>query len=195
MDTTSANVSWQSRLLGLLNSAYQPIEPELLRQIIDSLEIEFAEFTFIDIGSGKGRALLIAAEYPFQRVCGIELLPELDAIAQENIRKFLSQGRAQTTRTQTIDTSCGDATDFTFPDVPAVVLLNNPLPQYGLRKLAGNLEKSLELGPRPVFVIYANAILEEVFESSPAFRKIRGTHQYSLFFTGGDATSGRQPLH
>ena len=179
VDTTSATVSWRARLLGLLHSPYQPIEPELFREIFGSLEIDFSEFTFIDIGSGKGRALLLAAEHPFRRVLGVELLPELNAVAEENIRKFSNEKRA----CGEIQTICGDATDFVFPVEPLVVFLFNPLPEAELRKLAGNLQRFLEANPRPAYLIYANPVFEEILSDQSAFHRIRGTHQYSVYRT------------
>jgi SAM-dependent methyltransferase len=177
VNTTSANVGWRARLIGELNSAYQPIEPELFREIMNSLAIDFSHFTFVDIGSGKGRALLLASEYAFQRVLGIELLPELNLIAQENIGKFAGRNL----RCGPIEAVCGDATEFVFPQGPLVILLNNPLPLLGLRKLISNVESSLRENPRPMFVIYANPILEKVLSERLVFRKIAGTHQYALF--------------
>jgi SAM-dependent methyltransferase len=177
VDTTSANVGWRARLMGVLHSAYQPIEPELFREIVNSLEIDFSQFTFVDVGSGKGRALLMASEYPFRRVLGVELLPELNSIAQENIGKFAGRNL----RCGPIAAVCGDATEFAFPDGPLVILLNNPLPEDGLRKLVGNVESSLRENPRPVFIIYANPILEQVISERPIFRKVAGTHQYAVF--------------
>jgi SAM-dependent methyltransferase len=177
VDTTSANVGWQARLLGVLHSAYQPIEPELFREIMNSLAIEFSQFTFVDIGSGKGRAVLMASEYPFRRVLGVELLSELNSIARENIRKF--SGRHS--QCGPIEAVCGDATEFVFPYGPLVILLNNPLSQAGLRKLISNLESSLREEPRRVLFIYANPVLEGVIGDSRWFRKVAGTHQYAVF--------------
>src|SRR4051812_23666246 len=45
---------------------YQPSSDVLVRNAIACLEIEPAEFSFIDFGSGKGRVLMITAEYPFK---------------------------------------------------------------------------------------------------------------------------------
>jgi SAM-dependent methyltransferase len=177
VNTTSANVSWQSRLIGLLHSPYQPVEPALFREIMNSLAIDFAQFIFIDIGSGKGRALLLASEYPFHRIVGIELLPELHAIAQENIREFLTRHP----RNSLIESVCADATRFAFPDPPLIIFLNNPLPASSLRKFVQNLENSVRSNPRPVIVIYTNPILQEIIAASSLFKKIAGTHQYALF--------------
>jgi hypothetical protein len=90
VDTTAATIGWRSRLIGLFHSAYQPSEPALFREMLGGMDVDFREFTFIDIGSGKGRALLMAADFPFHRVLGVELLPELHSIAQENINRYVS---------------------------------------------------------------------------------------------------------
>lgn len=178
LDTTSATVSWRARLQGLLHSAYQPIEPELFHEIIKSLEIDFTEFTFLDIGSGKGRALLLAAEYPFRRVVGIELLAELNSVAEENIRKFLSEKRA----CDEIRTVCGDATEFSVPTEPLVVFLFNPLPEAGLKKVLANLDTSLREYQRPAYVLYVNPVFEEsIGAACSGLTRLGGTHQYSVF--------------
>src|SRR5580765_6779748 len=76
VNTTSGAVGWRDRLLGVFNSPYQPTEAALFHEMIDELakrtSINFAEFTFIDLGSGKGRALLMASDYPFRKIVGVE---------------------------------------------------------------------------------------------------------------------------
>jgi SAM-dependent methyltransferase len=180
VDTTSANLGWRARLIGVLNSPYQPVAPELFREMMNALAIDFPQFTFIDIGSGKGRALLLASEFPFYRIVGVELLPNLNRIARENIRKFSDRHA----RSGSIETICADATEFPFPEAPLVLFLNNPLPEPGLQKLVSNLESSLRSKPRVVFVVYANPVLEQVLSNSHLFRKIFGTHQYAAFQGG-----------
>jgi hypothetical protein len=80
-----------------------------------------------------------------------------------------------------IEAVCGDATEFIFPEGLLVILLNNPLPEGGLRKLVGNLEGLVREETRAVFVIYANPVLEGVIGDSRWFRKVAGTHQYAVF--------------
>jgi hypothetical protein len=178
VDTTSATVGWRDRLLGLLHSPYQPTEPGLFREMMASLmlaspKIDFREFTFIDIGSGKGRALLMAADYPFRRILGIELLPELQRVANENMGKYKSDSQ----QCFSIDCLLGDACEFGFPSEPIVLYLFNPLPESGLAQMISNLAHSLQKHPRPVFVIYHNPVLEHVLTGSSAFKRIAGTHQ------------------
>jgi SAM-dependent methyltransferase len=189
VDTTGATVGWRDRLLGHFHSPYQPTEPALFREMIESLihaspKIDCREFTFIDMGSGKGRALLMAADHPFRRILGIELLPELHRVAQENIKKYKSDSR----QCFAIDCVLGDASEFAFPPEPTVLYLFNPLPETGLAKMISNMEHSLREHPRPVFVLYHNPLLEPLLARSPAFRRIVGTHQYSIF-SRNDAAS------
>ena len=181
VDTTGGTVNWRDRLLGMFHSPYQPTEPALFREMLASLlssaKFDFREFTFIDIGSGKGRALLMAADYPFRRILGIELLPELYRVAKENVAKYKSDSQ----QCFAIDCLLGDACEFAFPPEPTVLYLFNPLPESGLVTLIGNLEQSLRAHPRPVFVLYHNPLLQQVLTQSAAFDKISGTNQYSLF--------------
>ncbi len=90
VNTTSGAVGWRDRLLGVFNSPYQPTEATLFHEMIDALaqqtNIDFSEFTFIDLGSGKGRALLMASDYPFRRILGVELLPALHQTCQPEYR-------------------------------------------------------------------------------------------------------------
>lgn len=176
VDTTSANVGWRARFIGLLNSSYQPIEPEIFREMMRALPIDVREFTFIDIGSGKGRALLMASQFQFRRIIGVELLPELQSIAQQNIAKFGAQDNLPP-----MESVCGDATEFEFPNQPLVVFFFHPLMEAGFRKVLSNLQLSLAQTPRPLFVVYANPIFEMLLASDVRMRKVTGTHQWVIY--------------
>jgi SAM-dependent methyltransferase len=177
VDTTSATVSWRDRLLGVFHSPYQPTEPALFHEMIEGLGIEYARFTFVDLGSGKGRTLLMASEYPFRRVVGVELLPELHRVAEDNLGRFSSEKR----KCATVETICGDATTFVFPMEPLVLYLFNPLPEAGLERVLENLEKSLAEAPRQIWLIYHNPLLEHTVARCPALRRAGGTLQYSVY--------------
>jgi SAM-dependent methyltransferase len=176
VDTTSATVSWRTRLMGLLSSPYQPIPPEEFREMMSALGIDFRQFTFIDLGSGKGRALLLASEYGFRRVIGIELLPELHRIAQDNLRKLKNEGKHLN-----IELVLGDATKFVFPREPMVMFLFNPLPEPELRALLSNIASYGRQDPGTVIVIYANPVYEQTVRRMTALKKTSGTGQYSIF--------------
>jgi len=67
VDTTWANIGLRTRLREWISGGqYQPSEPELFHRIISDLPVKPDGLTFIDLGSGKGRTLLMASEYPFR---------------------------------------------------------------------------------------------------------------------------------
>ena len=160
VNTTSGTVGWRARLLGLFYSPYQPTEPALFREMMASLPIAFDQFTFVDLGSGKGRTLLMASEYPFRRIVGVESIAELHRAAEQNIRAY----RSPTQRCAQIEAVCADASEFVFPEAPLVLYLFNPLPEAGLRRVIRNLEHSLELSPRPVWIVYHNPAMDSVWQ-------------------------------
>jgi SAM-dependent methyltransferase len=139
--------------------------------------LNFRDFTFIDLGCGKGRTLLMASDYPFRRIVGVELLPSLHQIAQQNLRQYKSEAQ----KCFALQAICADANDFSFPDEPLVLYLFNPLPESGMRCVRANLEQSLRTHPRAFYILYHNPLLEHVLSESAVLRKLAGTHQYSVF--------------
>ncbi len=177
VNTTSATVGWRMRLMGCLNSPYQPTDAALFHEMLGSIEADFREFTFIDIGSGKGRVLMMAADFPFRRRVGIELLPELHAIAQDNLAGYKSESQ----RCFSIETICGDAREYDFPLDPIVLYLFNPLPELGLTTLIDNLLQSIRENPRAVYVIYHNPLLAHLLDNRTISKKISVTEQYAIY--------------
>jgi len=177
-DTTSANVNWRDRLASVLvGPGYQPCDPALFRETVEMLGADLRGFTFVDIGSGKGRAMLMAAEYPFRRVIGVELLPQLHEIAEANIRRLDPARR----RSGELVSLRMDAADFEFPPEPLVVFLFNPLPEPALQRVLSRLMTSLEQRPHTVYVIYHNPVLEHVLSNDRRWQRVAGTMQYCVY--------------
>ena len=181
VNTTSGAVGWRDRFLGMFHSAYQPTEPAAFHEMLDTVQreakIDYREFTFIDLGSGKGRTLLMASDYPFRRVVGVELLASLHEIALENLRQYKSESQ----QCFALESICADATAFPFPDGPLLIYLFNPFPESGMRRVVANLERSLSENPRAAYVLYHNALLEHVLGESATLRKLGAGESYSAF--------------
>jgi predicted RNA methylase len=177
VNTTSGTVGWRERLLGVFHSAYQPTDPTAFREMMDRLPISFADFTFIDLGSGKGRTLLLASEYSFQRIIGVELLPELHRAAEENIRAYCE---AKHPGSQ-IESLQMDACEFEFPTTPLVVYLFHPLPTAGLERVIRNLDESLLKFRRDVWVVYHNPVFEKAISASKQVRLFMKSEHLAVF--------------
>jgi SAM-dependent methyltransferase len=181
VNTTSGTVGGRARLLGLLHSSYQPTDPALFREMMANLPIEFDQFTFVDLGSGKGRTLLMASEYPFRKIVGVEVIAELHHAAEENIRVY----RSPTQRCRQIESVLADARKFELPEEPLVLYLFNPLPERAFSEVLQRLAKSLTGAPRPAWVVYHNPLLEGALDASGFLEKAGGTPQYSVYRTTG----------
>jgi SAM-dependent methyltransferase len=176
-------VGWRDRLLGVFHSPYQPTESALFHEMLGALQqqsaADFHDFVFVDLGSGKGRTLLMASDYPFRRIVGVELLPALHQAADENLRNYKSESQ----KCFALESICADATEFPFPDEPTVLYLFNPFPEAGLRRMIAHLEQSLRAHPRAVYVLYHNPLLDQVLSESSALKKVGGTHQYAIYLS------------
>jgi len=190
VDTTWATVSLRTRVREWLRGVqYQASEPQLFREILESVPADLSGLTFIDLGCGKGRTLLMASEYPFRRVIGVEFLPELNDVALRNIERYESARQ----KCFAIESHAGDARRFEFPVEPIVLYLFNPFPEHVLREVLNNLERSLRATPRPAFLIYHNLVHEAVFDEQRWLRRVHRTHQFAIYaaeFSGsGTATN------
>jgi hypothetical protein len=72
---------------------YIPTPSRFLKEVLVDVDINFENFTFVDFGSGKGRVLLMASDFPFQKIIGVEFSPELHAVAQRNIESYKSSAQ------------------------------------------------------------------------------------------------------
>jgi SAM-dependent methyltransferase len=177
VNTSGGTVGWRERLMGVFHSPYQATDPALFQEMMVRLPIDYREFTFVDLGSGKGRALLLASEYPFRRIVGVEILPAFNRAAQQNLRDY----RSPTQRCMQIESVCADARDFEFPEEPLVLYLFNPLSERAFSAFLERLERSVVQVPRPVWVVYHNPLLESLLAASVFLERAGGTPQYALY--------------
>lgn len=151
---------------------YKGSLPRLVREMLDQVSIRYEDYTFIDLGSGKGRTLLIASEYPFRRIIGVEYVPEINAVAQANIARFRS-GRRKCGNVESVQ---GDARQFAFPNEPLLIYLYNPFREALMAAMLANLRRSLNAHPRPALVIYMRPLFGEVLERAGFLQKVTANH-------------------
>jgi SAM-dependent methyltransferase len=151
------------------NTAYYGIGPSVFRhvmaQVLGSL---LRGATFIDLGCGKGRAVLLASEYPFAQAIGVEIAPQLHRIAVENVGRYTAarslEGRSDLAPMSVL---LHDAAEYRFPAGPLVVYLYHPFCRPVLDKVVRNLGRSLAETPRNAAVVYINHELRDVLDRAP----------------------------
>jgi SAM-dependent methyltransferase len=120
----------------------------VVRWWMSALPEPVGDFTFVDLGSGKGLVLLMAAKRGFRRAIGVEFAEELHRAAQANL------ARSTLPEKERIDLVLGDAGSFEFPADPLVVHLNNPFHEPVTEGVIESLTRAYREHPRPVMVIY-----------------------------------------
>ena len=142
LDTESRNVPH--------NNGYGAIFPEPFAEVVKQLPIDFEQSLFIDFGSGKGRAVLLASEFSFRKIVGIEFSPELHEIAEVNCENY----RSATQECSTIELQCIDAAEYEIPPEPAIFFFYNPFGAEVMTPICAKIDRSLRKFPRKVFIVY-----------------------------------------
>ncbi len=137
---------------------YQPSPVAKVRAILRQVVLDLEPSTLVDFGSGKGRVLLLASEYPFRQVIGVEFSKELHDIAERNIAAY-DPPRRQCDSVQSI---CADARDFAIPDGPIALYFYTPFTGAVMDHVLKNIVASLKQTPRPAVIAYYGADLDVV---------------------------------
>lgn len=149
---------------------YIAIEPERFEMVLANLNIAFANYTFVDFGSGKGRALLLASEFPFKEIIGLEFSRELHTTAENNIERY----RTATQKCRNIRSINIDFTSFDLPSGPVVLFFFDPCRERVLEQVVARIENAISKRSSPLFVAYVAPRSEtlKIFASSTSLKEI-----------------------
>lgn len=173
---------------------YQPTPVKAIRRILKSLTIDHSQYTFVDFGSGKGRVLLLASEYPYSKVIGIEFSRMLHSAAEKNIEIWKRQGRV---KCRNIESICKDATEFGLPHEPLILFFFTPFNATIADQMARAISADFKKCPRQVQLVYyggrpdflnaltqTNFSYEEIYSARPLAAI---SHYKGYLFTSPDA--------
>lgn len=150
---------------------YAPTAYSELKKIFRRLPITSND-VFLDLGSGKGRVLLLAGRYPFKKMIGVDIAEALNQVARDNLQKIGGRWKGCE-----ISLVTADARNFEIPGDVTMIYCHNSLTWDGLEKTLSNIQKSLERTPRPLTFIYNNPVYEKELQQYPWIRKI---YEYKL---------------
>lgn len=162
---------------------YEPTPPEGFAYLLGQLGPgSWESYTFVDLGSGKGRALLLAAFAGFRKVIGIEFAEELHAVACRNIEAVSE--RVPGTEIISIR---ADARTFEPPPESTICFINNPFGPEVLDPVLDNLEASLAARPRPFKIIYYHSNHADRLDRRPDWQPVAAgawpdeSHHFAIF--------------
>jgi SAM-dependent methyltransferase len=149
------------------NGIYRPLTEQLFREMFASIVIDAREFTFVDIGSGKGKVLFMAADLPFRRIVGVEYAIGLHEVALRNVADFHSAKQ----QCRAVEVVHGDALKYPLPPGPVVLHVFNALAPEVMRELLIKLDAAAAHSEQPIILIYTN--LRSVKEAGDVFDGLR----------------------
>ena len=150
--------------------------PRTFDFIMKSLPRDLHNHTFIDIGSGKSRTLLLASRYPFAEIIGVEFARELVEIARSNIERLSDP----TQKCRALSVVEADAAAYDFPEVPLVVYFYNPFSKDVFDIVLKNLVSSLERHPRDCFIVYGSSSHRAIDWARPTIRETGNFRELSV---------------
>lgn len=156
---------------------YQTAIVEVFLDILTSLSISYEDYLFVDLGSGKGRALLLASQFPFKGVIGVELSANLHRIACQNIQVY----RDELQQCHKVQSVCEDAGNYEIPDENIVFYLYNPFDEHVMRVVLSNIQGSIRRYPRDIYLAYLKPVYRDVFERAGFLQIVKETERYVIY--------------
>lgn len=165
--------------LGLHNSdwhEYAPVGYWAIFSALRKVPIAFRDMGFLDIGSGKGRPVIVAARLGCRRIIGVDVAPSLNAVARDNLASI------KAVNAEIIE---ADAATYVIPADVNVLYLANSFKGVTLEALIVNIRRSYAAHPRPLYLICFNTrILDEHIRSHEWIQCIRRDWYYPGFTCG-----------
>ena len=154
-------------------TAYYAVAPSVLHAILARWRrcrplAPLDAYTFIDLGAGMGRAMLLASEFAFRAVVGVESHPTLARIGRRNMARWRAAGRA----IAPMRMLCRDAAEYTLPPGPCVVFLFNPFGAPVLRRILKAWSRTVPGREEPIDFLYVNHEQEHVFRAQPGVARL-----------------------
>lgn len=149
-------------------TGYYGISPAVFWRAMDRLGLPWERFSFIDIGSGMGRAVMLATRYPLRAIVGVELSEELTRAAKANLQRFRPEWRGPTPVTVTTD----DAMRFEIPGGPLVLYLYHPFAAPVMEVLLRRVREAIAREEREVYLVYVNPELDGQMGRMPFLERL-----------------------
>lgn len=139
-------------------SVYQPINYYIAEQLFEQLVLEDIQGALLDLGCGKGRVIAIAAAYGFKEIIGIDFSPALCEDAEAIATMVMDDYEDVKVKIE-----CVDAANYTIPTTVSTVFLFNPFDALIMQEVIKQLQKSQQLNPREIKILYANPVCKQSF--------------------------------
>lgn len=144
---------------------YEPTPLDDAQKLLDAIPLDPSRATFVDLGSGMGRMVLLAARRPYRQVIGVEISPALHEVAKENRQAFTGQLQCGDIRLVR-----GDAASFALPRGDLAIFFYNPFRAPVMEAIVERL--AADRTAREIVIAYHTPLERAVIEATGAFELV-----------------------
>jgi len=137
---------------------YMPVSYYVLERLLKETIKYGGNKTFLDIGCGKGRAMIVAAKYGFEHISGIDFSKEYCEDAASATRQYSTENAAVH-----FSIIHKDAARYNIPKDITTIFMFNPFDEVIMGEVVSNIMKSQEQFPRTIRVLYVNPLHKSIF--------------------------------
>lgn len=164
----------------IFGGAYQAVGADVdFEEILRELGLPYEQFVFVDLGSGKGRAILLASSIPFKKIVGVEFSEELNRIAEDNLRRWTDRTKS----CRQIALLRMDAAEYCFPDEPFVLYMYNPFGRPVMEQVVRNVRAAYRKCPRRIVIVYFTPKHAQLWDDVEFFKRVLTRPGYCVYDT------------
>ncbi len=158
---------------------YGPVNPDFFHEMLRALPIRFEDYGFVDVGAGKGLALMLASDYPFRELVGVEFSPPLVEAGKKNLAIF----ERATGRDLRVEWVCDDFMRHAIAPRPALFFMNAPFPDEIAARAIRHVEASIAAHPRKVILLYRKPPGEtlKLLDASPHLELLKASPYWRAY--------------
>ncbi len=158
---------------------YQPISWIDFEKLLAPYNINYNTTSFVDLGSGKGRSLFLAASLPFKRIIGVEFDKNLVAIAEKNIQEF----KKYNIKAKYIETICQDAAKYQFPETDLLIFMYNPFDKPVMEKVIESVIKFYDQHTNSIMIVYFNPVYGNLWKKQHFLNVLKDESNLQIYAT------------
>jgi len=136
---------------------YMPVSYNLLEDVFNRLP-GTPRHHLLDIGSGKGRVLCVAAHNGFGKVTGVDFSGPFCKAAKENL--LLTKAKTPLLQYEIVERNIQE---YALPSDVDFIFLFNPFDTILMQQLVEKIIQNLDEHPRLLYIVYANPLDKQLF--------------------------------
>ncbi len=150
---------------------YTPMGYHALFSVLRRIPLAVSDVSFLDYGSGKGRAIVVAATFPFRRVVGVDMSENLNRVARANIERMRHK------KAGAVEVLQCNAREYEVGEEINLIYCFNAFLGDTLEQVVKNILVSHKRWPRTIYIVYFNKVHFERIIDRPEYVGIRRIHQ------------------